>query len=118
MTQRTQRTSADLKTGIAGVNVIDVLKARRWVLDKVGAPVLTEQGRNELTATWRYITSPAYALFSSVRSEEFARVSHAAETAMIGVWYFKEPATALKLASIGLIVIGVIGVHTSSRVAA
>ena len=49
------------------------------------AAVLTEQGRNELTATWRYITSPAYALFSSVRSEEFAKVSHAAETAKIGV---------------------------------
>lgn len=39
-------------------------------------------------------------------------------TAAIGVWYFKEPATAVKMASIGLIVIGVIGVHASSRVAA
>lgn len=36
-------------------------------------------------------------------------------TAAIGVWYFKEPATALKLASIGLVVIGVMGVHASSR---
>lgn len=36
-------------------------------------------------------------------------------TAAIGVWYFKEPATALKMASIGLIVIGVIGVHAASR---
>ena len=35
-------------------------------------------------------------------------------TAAIGVWYFKEPATALKLASIGLVVIGVLGVHASS----
>jgi len=38
-------------------------------------------------------------------------------TAMIGYWYFKEPATALKLASAGLIVIGVFGLHASSRVA-
>jgi putative aldouronate transport system substrate-binding protein len=52
--------------------------------DDAGAPVLTEQGRNELTATWRYVTSPAYALFSSVRSQEFANVSYAAEQAMIG----------------------------------
>ena len=37
-------------------------------------------------------------------------------TAAIGVWYFKEPATALKLVSIGLVVIGVLGVHASSRV--
>jgi small multidrug resistance pump len=38
-------------------------------------------------------------------------------TAMIGIWYFKEPATALKMASIGLIVIGVMGLHSASRVA-
>ena len=36
-------------------------------------------------------------------------------TAAIGVWYFKEPATAGKLACIGLIVIGVIGLHAASR---
>ena len=36
-------------------------------------------------------------------------------TAAIGFWYFKEPATALKLVSIGLIVIGVFGVHAASR---
>jgi small multidrug resistance pump len=36
-------------------------------------------------------------------------------TAAIGYLYFKEPATALKLASAGLIVIGVIGLHTASR---
>jgi small multidrug resistance pump len=39
-------------------------------------------------------------------------------TAAIGFLYFREPATAVKLASIGLIVIGVLGLHTSSRVAA
>jgi putative aldouronate transport system substrate-binding protein len=61
------------------------VKGTNFGMNDVGAPVLTEQGRNELTATWRYITSPAYALFSSVRSEEFAKVSHAAETAKIAV---------------------------------
>jgi putative aldouronate transport system substrate-binding protein len=48
-----------------------------------GAPVLTEQGRTELTAVWRYVSSPAYALFSANRSQEFAQVSYAAEQAMI-----------------------------------
>src|SRR5260370_33207327 len=48
-----------------------------------GAPVLTEQGRGELTAVWRYVSSPAYALFSANRSQEFAQVSYAAEQAMI-----------------------------------
>jgi small multidrug resistance pump len=36
-------------------------------------------------------------------------------TALIGYYYFKEPATALKLASAGLIVIGVFGMHAASR---
>lgn len=39
-------------------------------------------------------------------------------TALIGYLYFKEPATALKLASAGLIVIGVIGLHSASRTTA
>jgi small multidrug resistance pump len=36
-------------------------------------------------------------------------------TALIGYLYFKEPATALKLVSAGLIVIGVFGLHAASR---
>jgi small multidrug resistance pump len=36
-------------------------------------------------------------------------------TGMIGWWWFKEPATALRLASAGLIVIGVFGMHASTR---
>jgi small multidrug resistance pump len=38
-------------------------------------------------------------------------------TAIIGIWYFKEPATAVKMVSIGLIVIGVMGLHSSARLA-
>lgn len=38
-------------------------------------------------------------------------------TAMIGYLYFKEPATALKMVSAGLIVIGVFGLHSASRAA-
>ena len=48
-----------------------------------GAPVMTEQGRSELTAVWRYVSSPAYALFSPNRSQDFAQLSHDAEQAMI-----------------------------------
>jgi small multidrug resistance pump len=50
--------------------------------------------------------SVVYAVWSGVGT---------AITAAIGIWYFKEPATAMKLASIGLVVIGVMGVHASSR---
>ena len=39
-------------------------------------------------------------------------------TAAVGMLWFREPATALKLVSIGLIVIGVIGLHGASRAAA
>lgn len=35
-------------------------------------------------------------------------------TAIIGFWYFREPAGALKVASIGLIVAGVLGLHSAS----
>jgi small multidrug resistance pump len=36
-------------------------------------------------------------------------------TSMIGYLYFREPATALKMASAGLIVLGVVGLHIASR---
>ena len=36
-------------------------------------------------------------------------------TALIGIYYFKEAATAIKLASISLIVVGVFGLHAASR---
>lgn len=36
-------------------------------------------------------------------------------TALIGIYYFKEPATAAKLVCIGLIVTGVMGLHAASR---
>ena len=36
-------------------------------------------------------------------------------TALIGIYYFKEPATAIKMVSIGLIVLGVMGLHSASR---
>jgi small multidrug resistance pump len=39
-------------------------------------------------------------------------------TALIGIWYFKEPATAVKMVSIGLIVIGVMGLHSTTRLQA
>lgn len=39
-------------------------------------------------------------------------------TALIGYLYFKEPATALKMVSAGLIVIGVCGLHAASRATA
>jgi putative aldouronate transport system substrate-binding protein len=59
------------------------LKDTDFTYNPDGAPVLTEQGRAELTAVWRYVSSPAYALFSANRSQEFAQVSYAAEQAMI-----------------------------------
>jgi small multidrug resistance pump len=39
-------------------------------------------------------------------------------TAFIGIYFFKEPGTALKLVSITLILIGVMGLHTASRLQA
>lgn len=39
-------------------------------------------------------------------------------TALIGFLWFKEPATTLKLVSIGLVVTGVFGLHAASRASA
>ncbi len=39
-------------------------------------------------------------------------------TVLIGTLYFSEPATAVKLASTGLIVLGVFGLHASTRLVA
>jgi small multidrug resistance pump len=36
-------------------------------------------------------------------------------TTLVGFFYFKEPATALKMASAGLIVLGVMGMHMASN---
>jgi small multidrug resistance pump len=51
--------------------------------------------------------SVAYAIWSGVGT---------ALTAAIGILYFREPATAVKMASLGLIVIGVFGLHSASGV--
>jgi len=40
-----QRDLADLDTNLTGVNVVDALQAKRWVLDAAGAPSLTDQTR-------------------------------------------------------------------------
>jgi hypothetical protein len=40
-----QREVADLDTDLTGVSVIDVLEAKRWVLDPNGAPSLTDSSR-------------------------------------------------------------------------
>ncbi len=70
--------STEWLTNYFGVKDVD------YTFNADGAPVLTEQGRTELTAVWRYVSSPAYALFSANRSQDFAQVSHDAEQAMIG----------------------------------
>ena len=49
--------------------------------------------------------SLAYAIWSGVGT---------ALTAAIGIFYFREPATTVKMVSLGLIVIGVMGLHSAS----
>ncbi len=49
--------------------------------------------------------SVAYAIWSGVGT---------ALTAAIGILYFREPATAMKMVSLTLIIIGVMGLHSAS----
>ncbi len=50
----------------------------------------------------RFDVSVAYAIWSGLGT---------ALITLIGVWYFKEPATLIKLGSIALIIIGVVGLQ-------
>ena len=64
----------------------------------LGAPVILALRRLEL--------SVAYAIWSGVGT---------ALTAMIGFAYFREPLTLIKLASLALVVLGVVGLSLASR---
>ena len=61
-----------------------------------------------ILALRRLELSIAYAIWSGVGT---------ALTAMIGIVYFREPLTAVKLASIGLVVIGVAALSLAGKVA-
>jgi small multidrug resistance pump len=54
----------------------------------------------------RFDMSMAYAIWSGVGT---------ALITLVGVWMFKEPVTLLKLASIALIIAGVVGLHLSGE---
>ena len=61
-----------------------------------------------ILALRRLELSIAYAIWSGVGT---------ALTVMIGIAYFREPLTAVKLASIALVVIGVVGLSLTSKAA-
>jgi small multidrug resistance pump len=61
-----------------------------------------------ILALRRLELSIAYAIWSGVGT---------ALTAMIGIVYFREPLTAIKLASIGLVVVGVVALSLAGKVA-
>ena len=54
----------------------------------------------------KFDVSMAYAIWSGVGT---------ALITLIGIWYFKESVSVMKLASIGLIIIGVVGLHLSGE---
>ena len=54
----------------------------------------------------KFDVSMAYAIWSGVGT---------ALIALIGIWYFKESVSVVKIASIGLIIIGVVGLHLSGE---
>ncbi len=54
----------------------------------------------------RFDMSMAYAIWSGVGT---------ALITVVGIWMFKEPISLLKIASIALIIVGVVGLHLSSQ---
>ena len=55
----------------------------------------------------KFDVSMAYAIWSGVGT---------ALITLIGIWYFKESVSVVKIASIGFIIIGVVGLHLSTKV--
>lgn len=56
-------------------------------------------------ATKRMDVGTAYAIWAG---------SGAAIIALIGIWWFKEPASALKLGSLGVVVVGIVGLNIAA----
>lgn len=54
-----------------------------YTLDAQGSPVLTEQGKKDVIAPWKYMTAQTPVLFDAVRSQEFGSVNRAAQDATI-----------------------------------
>lgn len=78
------------------------------LLPTIGVAVFYLLSLGALTLTLKKIdVSVAYAIWSGVGT---------ALIACIGIFYFKEPATALKLASITLIIAGVVGLNLGGGV--
>ena len=55
----------------------------------------------------KFDVSMAYAIWSGVGT---------ALITLIGIWYFKESVSVMKIVSIGLIIIGVVGLHLSAKI--
>lgn len=54
----------------------------------------------------KFDVSMAYAIWSGVGT---------ALITLVGIWYFKESISVMKIASIGLIIVGVVGLHLSGE---
>ena len=93
-----------------------IAPASRSVLGKLD-PWLKRLGKSPLMLIMAAVGVVAFhAAFA--RSRGAGLRSEVVLTAAIGFLYFKEPATAMKLVCIGLIVIGVMGLHATSRATA
>ena len=56
-----------------------------YSFDADGTPLVTNQGRAEITVPWKYITANPSVLFDPARSQEFATFSQEDERAMVAV---------------------------------
>ena len=91
---------------VAGSTMMKLANGFSEFWPSVGVFVFYSAALAGLTLTLKYIElSIAYAIWSGTGT---------ALIAVIGIWYFHEPVTALKVASLVLVVAGVVGLQLSS----
>lgn len=92
---------------VAGTTFMKLSNGLTQLWPSVGVFVCYAAALGGLTLALKSIElSVAYAIWSGAGT---------ALTAAIGILWFKEPATALKLASLGLVVAGIVGLQLSAE---
>ena len=91
---------------VAGITSMKLSRGFAELLPSIGVFVFYICSAAVILALRRLELSVAYAIWSGVGT---------ALTAMIGFAYFREPFTLVKLASLGLVVVGVVGLSLAGK---
>ena len=99
--------SAAILLEVAGITAMKLSPRLRRILPSIAVPVFyVLSAAAVILALKRLDLSVTYAVWSGVGT---------ALAAAIGIAYFREPLTVIKVASLGLVVLGVVGLSLAAR---